>query len=180
MLLLLPSTSIADLPDISDLSLDELLQLQEMVNNEIAIQIGQSQDEDDIGKTKFSEDGASITLVGCKESEGNSIWKPDSGNIFILVEFIIENNTKEEIAVSAILDFYAFYDGFACDNSFKAGTVVDHSMNGYIPVGRKMRGQVAWEITKDWEKLEVHYKPVLWGDERVVFIIHNNHKPIED
>lgn len=55
-------------------------------------------------------DGVSVTLKSVSESQGANFVKPESGKVFVLCEFEIENNSGSDIAVSSIMSFEAYID----------------------------------------------------------------------
>lgn len=126
----------------------------------------------DIGKTQITNDGVSFTLLEVKESKGDSFMPPDSGKIYILVQFLIENNSKDEVNISSVMTFDAYCDGFSCDYSFGALMAVDDQLDGSIAAGKKMKGWIGYEVDKNWKELEVHVQPSLWSSEKMVFITH--------
>lgn len=129
--------------------------------------------KDDRGVTKTDRDGNTITLIGYKESKGSYYAKPENGNIFVLVELEIANKSKEEIAVSSILSFDAYCDGYTCNYSFSAIMNASNQMDGSIAPGKRMRGQIGFEVPVDWKELEVHYSPDVWSSKKVEFVIYH-------
>lgn len=126
----------------------------------------------DIGKTQITDSGASFTLLEVKESKGDSFSKPDSGKIFVLAQFLIENNTKKDLNLSSLLSFDAYCDGFTCDYSFSAIMVVDDQLDGTVAAGKKMKGWIGYEVDKNWKEFEIQIKPDVWGSEKLTFITH--------
>ena len=126
----------------------------------------------DIGKTQITDSGASFTLLEVKESDGNTFSKPDSGKVFVLAQFLIENNSKSDIALSTLLSFDAYCDGYSCDFSFSALMVVDDQLDGTVAAGKKMKGWIGYEVDKNWKELEIQVKPNVWSSEKLVFVTH--------
>lgn len=126
----------------------------------------------DIGKTLITNDGISFTLLDVKESKGDSFSKPDSGKIYVLAQFLIENKTKKDCNISSMLSFDAYCDGFACDYSFGAMLVVDDQLDGTVAAGKKMKGWIGFEVEKGWKEFEIQVKPDVWSSEKLIFITH--------
>lgn len=129
--------------------------------------------KDDKGKTKTDRAGNAVTLLSVKETKGSSYAKPDSGNTFVLLELEIENNSSGELNISSILSFDAYCDGYTCDYSFIATMNTSRQMDGTIASGKKMKGQVAFEVPEGWKEIELHVKPDYWFGTDVEFVIYN-------
>ena len=130
-----------------------------------------NKDIDDIGNTKITNDGVSITLVSYTESKGDSFMPPDDGNIYLVMDMLIENNGSDSISLSTIMDFTGYCDGYTADYSFGAAMATKDSLDGTIAAGKKMKGQMAFEVPKNWQEFELHVQPNVWKDE-VVFVFH--------
>ena len=70
-------------------------------------------------KTEFTlgetaeQKGIQITLLSATESSGNEYITPDEGNIFLLCEFDIANNSDKDINISSIACFEAYCDDYS-------------------------------------------------------------------
>lgn len=64
--------------------------------------------------------GVQVTLTDYKESTGSEYNKPTDGNVFLMAEFEIANNTDKELAISSVLCFEAYADDYALNFSFSA------------------------------------------------------------
>ena len=134
---------------------------------------GSSSGGNDVGNTKITKDGVSVTLVGFRESKGDSFMAPESGKTYVLLEFLIENNSNDDLTVSSLLDFDAYCDGFTCEYSFGANMAASQSLDGSVAPGKKMKGEIGFEVPKDWKEMELQIKLNLWSDEKLVFVIQN-------
>lgn len=74
-----------------------------ITSNSIMFYIGETAELNDI----------TASLVNISETNGSSYNKPSDGNIFVLCEFEIANNSKEEIVISSLLNFNAYCDDYA-------------------------------------------------------------------
>ncbi len=110
---------------------------------------------------KIEEDGVTVTLSNVLEIANGPYYSPKEGNVFILCEFIIENNTSEDIVVSSMMSFSFYYDGFSAPISVEALTAKGsaNQLDGAIAAGKKFKGVVGYEIPKDWKQLEVSFRP---------------------
>ena len=111
-------------------------------------------------------------MVGVTESAGSQFNKPAEGNVFALAEFEIENNSNKEITVSSIMSFEAYSDGYSTSQSISALLEKGdkNQLDGTIASGKKMKGIIGYEISKDWAELEIHFTPDFWSDKAIVFI----------
>ena len=100
-----------------------------------------------------------ITATEIKESNGKSFFEADAGNVFVGINFTIENISDEEQSVSSILLFVAYVDDVSCDYSFSAGVAFDSkSVDGTIAPGKKLVGYYTVEVPENWRKIELDVK----------------------
>lgn len=98
-----------------------------------------------------------FTANEIKESNGDDFFTPDDGNVFVAVNFTIENISDEEQNISSILLFDAYVDDVKCEYSVNANCAIDSgTLDGSIAPGKKMTGWYALEVSKDWSNLEMH------------------------
>lgn len=121
-------------------------------------------------------DGVVVSFLDVIESSGEQFFEPEEGNVFVLCEFEIANNSTEELSVSSVMSFEAYCDGYACDYSFNALMAKGDKdqLDGSVAVGKKMKGVVGYEVPADWTELEVQYTLDVWGDDKIVFVATNN------
>ena len=117
-----------------------------------------------------------VSLVNVTESEGSTFNTPTEGNIFVLLEFEITNNSSQEIAVSSMLSFEAYCDDYACNFSLAAlmekGS--KNQLDGTVAPGKKLNGVIGYEVPADWAEMEVHFTPNFWSGKDIVFIANND------
>lgn len=112
-----------------------------------------------------------VTLTDVSESNGSQFMKPADGNVFVVCEFIIENNTAAELAVSSMMSFECYFDDFAANLSLGAMTT-DQSrtqLDGSVATGKKINGIVGYEAPADWTNMEIRFKPNAFGTKAFVF-----------
>lgn len=97
-----------------------------------------------------------FTATEIKESNGESFFTPESGNVFVGVNFTIENTSDEEQDISSILLFDAYSDDVKCDYSFTAACAFGDTLDGSIAPGKKMVGWYAVEVPQNWQSVEMH------------------------
>ncbi|MBQ7344763.1 MAG: DUF4352 domain-containing protein [Oscillospiraceae bacterium] len=115
-------------------------------------------------------DDVYVTLNAVTESTGSEYFTPEEGNIFVICEFTIENETDEELVVSSMMSFKGYVDSYATDYSLTGLMAADKDqLDGTIDAGKKMNGVIAFEVPADWSELEVHYTPNLYSSKDFVF-----------
>ena len=114
--------------------------------------------------------GVKITMLSVKESKGSYYWGPEDGKIFVIAEFLIENNSKDELSISTMLNWDAYVDDFAIDYSFSAIVACDNQLDVTVKAGRKVQGQMGFEVNKNWRVIEIEYKPEWLGRETITFV----------
>lgn len=114
--------------------------------------------------------GITVTLVDVFESNGSTYLKPDSGNVFILCEFKIENNSKKDIAVSSLLSFETYVDEYTTNISLSAiGASDKGQLDGTVAAGKKMTGTIGYEAKKNWQEIEIRFTPNFWAGKDIIF-----------
>ncbi len=113
-----------------------------------------------------------VTLTGVQESMGSQFNTPGSGNVFVLCEFEIENNTQSELTVSSLLSFAAYCDDYSVNYSLGAAMERGNKnqLDGQIAAGKKMNGVIGYEVPTDWKELEIHFTPDVWFGNDLVFV----------
>lgn len=97
-----------------------------------------------------------ITATEIKESKGSTYFGPDEGNIYVGINFTIENISDEEQTVSSLLLFDGYVDDVSCDLSFTGATAFDSkTIDGTIAPGKKIIGWYVVEVSEDWKTLEL-------------------------
>lgn len=121
-------------------------------------------------------DGVVVNFVGVTESTGSDFYKPESGNVYVLCEFEIANNSDEELAVSSMMSFKAYCDDYSCDYSLGALMAKGdkEQLDGSVATGKKMKGVVGYEVPADWKELEIHYITNILSSNKIVFVATNN------
>lgn len=112
-----------------------------------------------------------VTMTDFKESPGSEYNKPSDGNLFLMAEFKIENNSESEIAVSSLISFEAYADDYALE--FSAATLFEgeKQIDGTIAAGKKMKGWIGWEVPEDYQNVEIHFTDNVWSSSKFVFMI---------
>lgn len=108
-----------------------------------------------------------FTVNSVREDKGTQFLKPKEGSIYYLVDATVENKTAKSVSVSSLLMFKLFdSDGYNYTVTF--GPEVKGQLDGEIAAGRKMRGELVFEIPKESKGLELEIDPSLWGSGKVI------------
>lgn len=117
-----------------------------------------------------------VSFINIIESTGSDFNKPADGNVYVLCEFEIANNSNEEISVSSMLSFEAYCDDYACDYSL--GALMEKGnkdqLDGAVAAGKKMKGVVGYEVPSNWKELEIHYTLGILSNSKIVFVATNS------
>ena len=113
----------------------------------------------------------SATLKEVVESAGSAYNKPTDGNVFVLCEFEIENNSDSELNISSMLSFDAYCDGYS--TSLSLGALIENEskqqLDGTIAPGKKMKGLIGYELPKDWKELEINFMPSVFIGKKLTY-----------
>lgn len=111
-----------------------------------------------------------VTLLGVTESAGQQFLAPTGGNVFVLFEFDIDNQSDSEIAISSMLSFEAYFDDYAASISISAMSASgQNQLDGSVAAGKKMTGVVGYEAPADWSEAEIRFTPNFWNGQEIVF-----------
>ena len=115
-------------------------------------------------------DGVSVTLKSVSESQGANFVKPESGKVFVLCEFEIENNSGSDIAVSSIMSFEAYIDDYSTNMDVSAIMASDvGQLDGTVAAGKKMHGVIGYSAAVDWKDLGIKFTPNFWAGKDITF-----------
>lgn len=89
-------------------------------------------------------DNLHITLNGVRTSAGNDFMKPENGK-FLIVDLTIENKGSESAAISTLLQM-SLEDAEAFSHQVALFPDVKGSVDGELGAGRKVRGEVAFDV----------------------------------
>lgn len=117
-----------------------------------------------VGDT-FKMGNLQFTVNGMRLSEGDGEWNvPSEGSRFIYIDITVENAGDKDITVNSIITFDL------CDlkgNSFDLAFVVDAKgrLDGKLAPGKKMKGEVAYEVPADVKEFDLKINPDILGNE---------------
>lgn len=113
-----------------------------------------------------------VSLNDVTESYGSDYNKPSDGNVFVICEFEITNNSDKEISVSSMLSFEAYCDDYLCNYSLSALLEKENKnqLDGTVAAGKKFNGVVGYEVPSDWKNMEIHFTPDFWSNKDFIFV----------
>ena len=116
--------------------------------------------------------GITASMVSVTESSGSSYNWPTEGNVFLICEFEIANNSNSEINISSMMSFNAYCDDYACNYSISALMEKGdkNQLDGTVAPGKKINGVIGYEVPADWQEIEIHFTPDLWREKDITFI----------
>lgn len=137
------------------------------------------EEEDGAEKETFFKKGETaelndvqVTLTDYQESAGSEYNRPTDGNIFLIAEFEISNNTEKELSISSMMSFEAYADDYALNYCLSALLEKDgNQLDGTIAPGKKMKGWIGWEVPEDYSNVEIHFTDSVWSNDKFIFEI---------
>jgi len=104
--------------------------------------------------------GIALTVLSVSKADSISIWTPESGNVFLIIEVLIENVSRDDET-----PYNPFYFSVKDGDGFEASTAIaapDPSLqSGTLPKGDKVRGFVAFEVRSIATGFTVTYEPLV-------------------
>lgn len=118
--------------------------------------------------------GVKTTLLSAEEYPGKQYMMPTDGNVFLVCQFEIENDSSAEITVSSMVSFNSYCDDYSVSLSVTGEMLEDSwkTLDGTVAPGKKINGVIAYEIPQDWQKMEISYTPSYWSGHDVQFEIN--------
>jgi hypothetical protein len=104
--------------------------------------------------------GIALTVLSVSKMDKIDIWTPSEGNIFLVIDVLIENVSRdEETPYNALYFSVKDSQSFEYSSSF---VYPDPSIkNGNLPKGDKVRGFVAFEVLNTASEYVVTYEPLV-------------------
>lgn len=127
-----------------------------------------------VGETVELND-VQVTLVSSTESAGSEFVTPDSGNVFLLLEFEIANNSDSDITISSIANFEAYCDDYSVSQDIVGLQAPEaegkNQLDGSVAAGKKMNGVIAYQVPSDYSTFEISVSPDFWSANDIKFVI---------
>ncbi|TYA15231.1 DUF4352 domain-containing protein [Paenibacillus faecis] len=92
-----------------------------------------------------------------KPKSDNQFIAPEEGKEFVSVGLLIENISEKDYTVSSMLMFNAYQDGFSINEDITAHAIKgqEKTMDGALAAGKKIKGNLIYQVPKDWKELEI-------------------------
>jgi len=108
-----------------------------------------------------------FTVNSTRTDKGGDIIKPGEGKIYYIVDVTVENTGDKSENVSSLLMFKLFdSDGYNYSVTF--GPETKGQIDGEIAAGRKLRGELVFEIPEDAMGLELEIDPTIFGSGKII------------
>ena len=113
-----------------------------------------------------------VTFVGVTENSGSEFNTPTDGNVYVLCEFEIENNSDKDITVSSALCFEAYCDDYTVNMSLMAMVEKGdkNQLDGIVAAGKKFNVVIGYELPENWQELEIRFTPDFWRGKDIIFV----------
>lgn len=111
---------------------------------------------------------AIFTVNSVREIKGSELFKPKDGNIYYAVDVTVENKGDKSLIVSSIVMF-KLIDSESYSHNITIGPETKGQLDGEVAAGRKLRGELAYELPKDIKGLELEIDPSMWSSGKVIF-----------
>ncbi len=109
-----------------------------------------------------------ITYISAGEYQSeNQYIQPKDGYVYYRMEFEFENIGDTDQAVSSMISWDCYADGYAMDESYVGDDVLDATMSP----GKKAAGAVYYEVPADAKEITLEYETNFWSQNKVVFVV---------
>jgi hypothetical protein len=114
--------------------------------------------------------GIAVTVMSMRtENNIGGFFTPDPGNVYLVVEVLIENTDRDEAPYNPLYFTLKDGDGFEYNASFTAPA--PDLKSGKLMKGERVRGNVAFEVAPSVSELVLSFEPiVLFGDYKPIRI----------
>jgi hypothetical protein len=118
-----------------------------------------------IGDTVEVGPGLTMTITGVEEPAGDSFFKPEEGNRFLIVRASFANSGSETQPISTLLQM-ALLDssGTKYDIDILAATLAEQTPDGDVPAGGTLEGGAGFQIPSDATGLVFVFSPLIDGE----------------
>ena len=118
--------------------------------------------------------GVQIALVNVYESFGSDFITPNDGNIFLVCEFDIANNSEKDIHISSVMNFEAYCDDYSLNQDILGLQVPEANgkkqLDGSVAAGKKMNGVIAYQVPANYQTMEINVSPDFWSERDMKFV----------
>ena len=113
-----------------------------------------------------------FTLHGARWYDGSEFIQPDEGNRYLLIDATVENKSDEGKTISSMMMFSVYDDEYrSADVAGGALSEIEGQLDGDLGAGRKMRGELPFEVPADSESFELVFEPDFLGFGQAIYEI---------
>lgn len=105
---------------------------------------------------------------GIRDLSGDALYRPSEGRRWIAVDITVQNAGGEPFAVSSLMQFELQEDTGYRHNVAILPVSTKGSIDGNVPPGRSVRGEVPFEVTAEAKSFELIITHDLAGSQAVV------------
>lgn len=141
--------------------------------------VSQTQPAQQIEESAFGQsqvvEGVTIKLLGAVQSKGEGIYIADAGQVFVQLQFAINNQSTK--GTKAAMAFNFFIDGDSMPEDTAAVQSADKGALGTtLDFGKTVIGFTGVRAPENWKQIKVQYSPHIIGD-KAEFIIKRSDLP---
>lgn len=130
-----------------------------------------------VGETAEYKD-IQVTLKDIITSKGDDLLsKPEEGNEYAICVFEIVNNSDSDISISSVACFEAYCDDTSINQDILGLQAPEakkyNQLDGDIATGKKMKGAIVYQVSKNWKNIEINVNPGFWSVKDIKFIAKN-------
>ena len=103
---------------------------------------------------------AEVTVHGFRLDKGDEFFGPDEGNTWLVVDVTVVNTGGDSYALSSVLQTAA-RDQEGREHGIAFGPDLHGGLDGQIPPGDKLRGEVAFEVPASQAGLQFVFKQAI-------------------
>ena len=128
-----------------------------------------------VGQTVTGDNWA-ISLTSARvydKIEGEYLTdEPEEGKVYLVLFFDVQNVSDED-GYFNYLNVESYVDGYNQSQSLLLSEPEGQEwLTGDVAAGKKLQGYLAWEVSPEWQELEVSYKDDLWtGSKAATFVV---------
>lgn len=112
-----------------------------------------------------------FTVNSARWEKGDEYFGPEDGYKWLVLDCSIENESDESASISSLLMFTLYdKDGYSRDIEIFADT--KGSLDGELGAGRKMSGELAFDVEEGQTEWEFIFEPELFSFGQAVFLIN--------
>ena len=114
------------------------------------------------------QNNVKITLVNATESTGGDYTTPSDGNIFLVCEFEVVNNSEADININSLADIEAYCGDYSVSEDITGLLLPEaenkNSLDGTVAAGETLTGVAVYQVPADYSGMEFRVFPEAWSE----------------